>query len=200
MPMKRTNPLHDEDKHYRLVQRWADLLQQTDLPTPEPGIAYFCDHGRIETGSLGEDPVEQTLTLLEMGDVSRLESCVSDSDTAAELAEAVRTHPETFRTEVRIYCGYDWVTLSHPILPATEPGVASYEQSAAQFLAAFTTPAAGESMSMTELAETFACWYRNLVGGLIGPTWAGRALSACSIERDQNEVIDRTWAEGVSPE
>lgn len=198
--MERTNSLNDEDKHKQLVQRWADLLQQTDLPTPEPGIAYFCEHGRIGTGFLGEDPVEQTLTLLEMGDVSRLEPCVSDLDTAAELTVAVRTHPETFHTEVRIHYGYDEIPESLPILPATGSHPTCFEESADQFLAAFTRPTAGESMSMTELTQTFGNWYQNLTGGLIDPTWAGRALSACGIERDQNEVIDRTWAEGVSPE
>jgi len=200
MPMKRTTPLDDEDKHEQLIQEWVELLRQTDLPTPEPGIAYFREHGEIGTGSLGEDPVEQTLTLLEMADISTLTSCVSDPDTAAELAVAVRTHPEAFRTEVRIHYDHNGITESLPILPTTESNIVSYELAAEQFLAAFTTPAAGESMGMTELAQTFACWYRNLTGELLDPTWAGRALSACGIEREQNGVIDRTWAEGASPE
>lgn len=200
MPMKRTNPLDDEDKHEQLIQRWTNLVRQMGLPMPEPGTASFRVNGEIGTGSLGEDPVEQTLTLLEMEDISTLGSCVSDSDTAAELAEAVGTHPATFRTEVRIYWGSDYITLFQPILPETESRTLGYEQAADKFLAAFTTATAGESMSMTELAQTFGCWYRNLTGELLDPTWAGRVLSSCGIKLEQNEVIDRTWAEGVSPE
>ncbi|WP_281194356.1 hypothetical protein [Halorubrum sp. F4] len=198
--MKRTNPLDDEDKHEQLIQRWVELLRQTDLPTPEPGVAHVRKNGKLGTGFLGDDPVEQTLTLLEMADVSTIEPCVSDLDTAAEIAVAVRTHPETLRTAVRIHYGHDGTTESLPILPATGSSLVSYEQVADQFVAAFTTPAAGESMNRTELAETFACWYRNLTGELLGPTWTGRLLSTCGIEWDRNGAIDRTWAEGVSPE
>lgn len=200
MLMKRTHPLGDEDKHQALIRSWMRTVQVIMRQPPEPGTASVHTANGIESVALGEDPVTQSITLLEMPNVSKIGICVNNLDAAADIAVAVRSHPETLRTVVRLYYNCSDSCEQLPILEAPGSQPNRYEQAAEQFLAAFTADAEDEPISMGELADTLNRWYQNLTGESISRMRVGRTLAGLGVRQDGQENTDRMWAEEVSRE
>lgn len=198
--MKRKHPLGDEDEHQALIRSWMTNVPLTVKQPPEPGTATVYTANGTESIALGADPLTQSITLLELPNVLEIDISVNNLDTAADIALAVRSHPETFRTVVRLYHNTGTSGERFPIFEASRSVVFGYEQATEQFLAAFTVDAADEPISMEELAETVSSWYQNLTGDLITLTWIGRALTAVGVRENGQGNTDRAWAEEVYTE
>ena len=198
--MKRTHPLGDEDKHQALIRSWMRTVPVTVRQPPEPGTATVYTANGIKSIALGADPLTQSITLLEMSNVSKIGICVNNLGTATDIAVAVRSHPETFRTAVRLYYNDSDFCEQLPILEAPGSQLTRYEQAAEQFFAAFTVDAEDEPISMRELADTLNRWYQNLTGESISRMRVGRTLAALGVRENGQGNTDRAWAEEVYTE
>ena len=165
-----------------------------------PGYIRVETETTVENHAINSDVHDEVLALVTESDIERAEPCCMDMLTATTVAESLKTHPAGFQTEVRIHYAEYGLLRQLPIIEASSSPQPCDERAVEQFVEAFTTSTPGESIQNAELADMFNRWHQNLTGESITLTWIGRLLSTCNIEQDRNTIIDRTWAEGVSPE
>ncbi len=165
-----------------------------------PGYIRVETETTVENHAINRDAHEEVLALVTESDIERVEPCCLDMLTAATVADSLKTHPAGLETEVRIHYAEYGLLRQLPIVEVSRSPHPCDERAVEQFVEAFTTSTAGESIRNAELADMFNRWYRNLTGESIALTWIGRLLSICDIESDRHGLVDRTWVTGVRPE
>lgn len=163
----------------------------------EPHTVSHVTGSEITTTALEDDGVDHIESLLERTEVWRIEPCLNDITAAVEIAETVVAHPDTINTEVRICYADDDTIRDLQLLETDDSQGEAYETAVAQFISVFTEHAEGESLSIDELSDGLNCWYSNLTGNAIGPSWISRSLLSLDIEVSDLAVSDRRWADGA---